>query len=72
MVRYVLLAALFTVTVGLQVRSVIPALRRVPTDFAEFAPAGDGTLYVVDAKAAAAGLRAAIFWWLSIIAPTPG
>ena len=52
-----MLAVLFTVTVGLEVRSAIASLQHVPIDVAKFAPGGDGTLFIVDARAAAAGLH---------------
>jgi len=86
MVRYVLLAALFTVTVGLQVRSVITALHLPSFEVAKFAPTGDGTLLIVNAEAAAAGLRAgdvlvainhrpytgSMVYWEALARATPG
>jgi len=84
--RYVLLAVLFALTSGLEVRSAITALHHATIDIAKLVLAGDATLYFVDAKAAAAGLRegdilvainhrpytGSLVYWEALAQATPG
>ena len=56
--RYILLALLFAVVAFFQIGSTRATLRYVPVDFPAFVPGlFSSTLYIVDSKALAAGLR---------------